>query len=405
MRVLIVCRSFPHHRPGGMEWHAHDVAEGLMAEGVTVDVITTPLPRRPALAPLRVNGRVLELGGTPGAYDMRFLWDFARRAGRFVREVRPDVVHAQGMAGMLADPVLGRKVPVVTTVHGTLWSETVPGPGHLRRYWKRYLLAPLWKRFVRSWARLIVDSRFTARELRHETKSRVRPLAVVPLGFDLGRFPLLPRAEARSEWGIAEGVPLIAAAGRVEEAKGFGDLVAAFCERRVAGGQLSAGRGEEREARGANNEGRPAEPVLTIAGEGTLLPVLQRAAADAVREGRIRFAGRVPAERLASLLRAADLFVNLDRGAPAFGLANAEALCMGTPVLTTDAGAHREVVRSGEDGTLVPRGSPHAVAEALGGWLARLPEPDAVREERARAARERFSRERMVRRLMSAYGR
>lgn len=385
MRVLIICRSFPHHRTGGMEWHAHDIVEGLAEAGVTVDVITTPLPRQPALAPLRPNGRLLELGGTPGAYDMRFLWDFARRARGFVRETRPDVVHAQGMAGMLAARVLGRALPVVTTIHGTLWSETVPGPGRLRRHWKRHLLAPLWKRFIRSGSPLIVDSEFTAGELRRETGGPASPPAVVPLGFDLRRFPLTPRAEARREWDVPDDSILVAAAGRVEHAKGFGDLVAAFTSL---------------PAHGPRN--RPA--LLTIAGEGSLLPTLRRTVETGGAAGRVRFAGRVPSERLASLLRAADLFVNLDRGAPAFGLANAEALCMGTPVLTTDAGAHREVVRDGQDGTLVPRATPQAAAEALGAWLTRLPEADSARDDRASAARHRFSREQMLGRLVEVYG-
>ncbi len=59
-------------------------------------------------------------------------------------------------------------------------------------------------------------------------------------------------------------------------------------------------------------------------------------------EGRVHFAGYVPDESLPSLFAAAELFVmpSLDEG---FGIPALEAMAYGAPVLSSDAGALREV--------------------------------------------------------------
>lgn len=99
--------------------------------------------------------------------------------------------------------------------------------------------------------------------------------------------------------------------------------------------------------------------------------------AAAVRErarGAARFLGNVPAGELATLRRDAALAIVPSRGAETFGLAAAEAMAAGVPVVASRAGALAELVA--ESG-LVPPGDAAALAEAIG---RRYGDADAGRE-------------------------
>ncbi|MCC5877382.1 MAG: glycosyltransferase family 4 protein [Candidatus Sumerlaeia bacterium] len=410
MHLLLVSRSFPHHRPGGMEWHVQDLAAGLMEAGHTVSVLTTPLPEKPALAPLKVNGEILFAGERPGLYDKRFFWDLLRPAMKErINALGPDVIHCQGFAGIPAWKGLGNQFPVVTTIHGTLWSETALRHGgvlpqargdRMRLHWRfkhRHLFEPFWRWFLSTKPRrrppfLVVDSRFSLRELSREARwprgSRP-PLAIVPRGFDLTRFPMIDRDEAARAWGKSPGSIWLVGVGRLEKLKAFDILMEVFL--RVADEFPSL--------------------ELVIAGTGTewkSLAAYRRTLPPALR-ARVHLPGSVPGHvestdqrDLPSLLAAADIFLNADQGSPAFGLANAEALTMGTPVLASANGAHGEVVRNTGDGILV-KGGIEEWTEVLRDQLVMLPEAEPSRARRAERARKRYSRERMVERMVAVY--
>jgi glycosyltransferase involved in cell wall biosynthesis len=96
---------------------------------------------------------------------------------------------------------------------------------------------------------------------------------------------------------------------------------------------------------------------------------------------RVTIADAVPRERLADLYAAADLFV-LPSRYEGFGMAFAEAIAHGLPVIGTTAGAIPETVPAGA-GVLVPPGDAAALAAALR-WLITH---SAEREELAAGAR------------------
>jgi glycosyltransferase involved in cell wall biosynthesis len=101
-------------------------------------------------------------------------------------------------------------------------------------------------------------------------------------------------------------------------------------------------------------------------------------------------------------IAAADVFV-LASVAEAFGLVLAEALYLGTPVVTTRVGGIPEIVDDGRDGVLVPPSDAGALASALTS-LARSPE---LRRSLSGAGRakvlERFRFDRMVAQYESVY--
>jgi glycosyltransferase involved in cell wall biosynthesis len=124
---------------------------------------------------------------------------------------------------------------------------------------------------------------------------------------------------------------------------------------------------------------------LTIAGDcGRDIPTVARLEADIERHRlgpRIVIENAVSDERLAALYAAADLFV-LASHYEGFGMAYAEAIAHGLPVVGTTGGAVPDTV-SASAGVLVPPGD----APALAATLRRLVEDAAERERLAAGAR------------------
>jgi glycosyltransferase involved in cell wall biosynthesis len=89
---------------------------------------------------------------------------------------------------------------------------------------------------------------------------------------------------------------------------------------------------------------------LVVAGGGSQRAALERRAAAAPN---IRFLGVLEPEALSHWLRGARASIHVSRAEP-FGLAIAESLAAGIPVLTSDEGAARELVRDGVEGEVLP---------------------------------------------------
>ncbi|HXG62895.1 MAG TPA: GT4 family glycosyltransferase PelF, partial [Planctomycetota bacterium] len=289
----------------------------------------------------------------------------ARLAALFRRR-RPDVVHAHTYkAGMLAG-VAARwaGVPaVIVSPHGHIFAPGARIPGVPAGGWKLRFLR--WATSAaQAWAHRVTALSETDRSqqiaLGLGAASRY---VVVPNGIDVERYAA-PRPR------LFAGRPVVGAVGRFSPEKGQGVLLEAFARARAA---LPAAR-------------------LVLVGYGEAEGELREAAARAGLGETVVFAGeRDSAEVLSSF----DVFVQ-----PSLyesqGLAILEAMAAGCPVIATDVGGVRDVVRDGETGVLVPAGDPAALAAAIVG-LAGAPERADALAARARAwVRERFSVERMV---------
>jgi glycosyltransferase involved in cell wall biosynthesis len=101
--------------------------------------------------------------------------------------------------------------------------------------------------------------------------------------------------------------------------------------------------------------------------------------------GRVETIGAIPSAQLAELYAKADLFVLASRF-EGYGMAYAEALCHGLPVIGTTAGAIPDTIPRGA-GLLVPPDDPAALAVALRGVIVDTEQRRRLSEAALAAAR------------------
>lgn len=182
-----------------------------------------------------------------------------------------------------------------------------------------------------------------------------RKLVAIPYFLDPARFreDYEPQ-RLRDLWGVPAGVPLLGFVARMTPEKGHLCLLRALA--RVA-------------------ERHPDFRAVLV-GKGPMRSRLEALTRSLGLEDHVSFVGYV--EDALEACSAFDLLVHPSLGetmAPAL----MEAIHLGKPVVATDVGAHRELVRQGENGLLVPPGDHRALADAI---LQMLDDPDRL----ARAA-------------------
>jgi glycosyltransferase involved in cell wall biosynthesis len=148
-------------------------------------------------------------------------------------------------------------------------------------------------------------------------------------------------------------------------------------------------------------EAAASEPSLrvVIAGDGPDRARLEHLAHARGLDGRVRFAGRVPAAELADLYATcyATFYAPLDED---FGLGPYESFLSGKPVITTtDAGGPLEVVHDGSTGTVVDP-EPSAVAQAAI-WLRDHPDEAEAYGRAGNAIAGEVTWDRAIARLLS----
>lgn len=107
-------------------------------------------------------------------------------------------------------------------------------------------------------------------------------------------------------------------------------------------------------------------------------------------------------EDLPQLYCALDVFVSASH-TESFGLAIAEAMASGTPVVTTETEGAREIVQAGKTGLLVPVGDVAALSSAMIELLADNEKRSRLATNARQAVAAQFSVERMVQETEDIY--
>jgi glycosyltransferase involved in cell wall biosynthesis len=251
---------------------------------------------------------------------------------------------------------LHRDHPLLALVHHPLALESGTPPAEAEEFHRRERAA------LAHTDRVIVTSPSTARRLSADYAVAAERITVALPGSE----PRVPKREGRDRRNGRDSPLALLAVGAVVRRKGYDVLIDALA---------SLGDLPWR---------------MTIAGDRTRAPATVAALEAQVRRhdlgSRIEFAGAVDDERLAALHAEADLFV-LPSRFEGYGIAFAEAIAHGLPVIGTTAGAIPDTVPD-DAGILVPPDDAAALAQAL----RRLIGSGGERESLAAAARAAAAR-------------
>lgn len=305
---------------------------------------------------LRQAGIPLEICARRFALDVGPAW----RLWGIVRRFRPHLIHSWGwMSACAAEAVC--RLQRLPHVGGTIRRGTV---SPRRRFATRVA--------ARLGDRIIANSR-AGLEAHGVPSSRGR---VVYNGFDPTRLRAVPAARTSRD-----GPLLAVMAATVDDRKDFPSFLAA--------------------ARLLNAAGERGAWRFEVLGDGPDLPSLRLAGADLVEAGVVRFVGRVP-EVMAHYAEAG-AGVMMSTHGEGFSNSVMEYMLCGLPVVCSEGGGSRELVRDGETGFLVPAGDAAALAERLR-WLRAHPAEAAAMGEAGRALIHReHSVTRMVADMLAVY--
>jgi glycosyltransferase involved in cell wall biosynthesis len=283
-----------------------------------------------------------------------------------IRRLRPDVFHAHlhwplaAKYGVMAAATVRTPVIVATAqLHIELGRSGFVDSQH---------------RVVTSAVdRYIAVSSHVAAALEQRFSVSPAKITVIPNAVDL-RLSDAEDAGPPAGWPQSDGAPVVLILARLEPEKGIELAIEAMT--------------------------RLPDARLVVAGDGSLRTPLEELARAIGVDDRVYFLGhRADA---AALLRHSQVFVlpSLREGLP---LSVLEAMAAGVPVVATDIGGTREIVRHEQTGLLVPVDEPAALAAAIQRTLTQR-DATAGRVAAARAlVQQEYSTDVVVRRVFALY--
>ena len=343
---------------------ATELAMALAREGDEVHVISYALPFRLELVDPRLTYHEVQVPRYPLFEYPPYSLALATQIVEVARHQKLDLVHVHYAVPNAVSAVLAREIlepqelKVVTTLHGTDITLVGNDPN--------YLETTRWGIEKSDAVTAVSESlrRSTLDQLGVTNKIEVVPNFILPERYEVAR-----RGPGASRW-TKPGEKILVHVSNYRPVKRVLDVVEIF--ERVR---------REMPAR------------LLLVGDGPDRGKVERHCYECDTCDQITFLGHLPA--VEDVLAGADLFL-LPSETESFGLAALEALSCEVPVIASDVGGLPEVVRSGENGYLLPVGDVDAMSEAA---LELLTDDDKRRRFGAAGRRwavEEFSEEKVL---------
>ncbi|MBF6606041.1 MAG: glycosyltransferase [Chloroflexi bacterium] len=381
MRILHVI-PWLAPRYGGPAALVPDLCIALARRGHEVEIVTTntdgdarlpvPVGRPVPWAGAMVTFHALS---APTQYltSWSMLADLRRRIEGF------DVVHIHALYRfhdvVAAAVARHRSVPYVVQPHGSL------DPWHRarRRHAKDVYHALIEDRVIRGAAVVLCTSEREAKAIR-DLGYKV-PARIIPVGIDVDDLRAPAHAGALPCARIDRGTRVVTFLGRIAPKKGLPLLIDAFAQTAATfptAHLVIAGPDDE-------GIGRQLGALIAHSGLGD----------------RISFVGTISGAAKRALLQRSDVFV-LPSADESFGVAVAEAMAVGCPVVVSPHVAIEDIVRSSGAGMVVER-NPAAIAKAVATILADPAAASVMGEAGRKTVDERFAWPMIAARMETMY--
>jgi D-inositol-3-phosphate glycosyltransferase len=338
---------------GGMSVCIRELSSELGKLGHKVDVFTRVHdPRDPVSEPLGKNARLVHLRvGGEEAMDklvlFAYLPDFACALETFRKEhdLKYDLIFSHyWLSGVVGQEVREWwDVPNFVMFHTLAVVKNSLGVGER----EPDLRVEKEKEIARTCDRVIAATSHEKDILVNLCGANPDRIAVVPCGVNLRLFHPSDRAEARAKLGFGDERTVLFV-GRIEPLKGVDLLIKAF-----ASLPPSPTAKKRLVIIGGDGDGHKDVRKLAELSEGLGL------------NGSVTFAGSVRHDLMPSYYNAADLCV-VPSHYESFGLVALESLACGTPVVATDVGVVRDIIKQGETGFVIRGRSVSAMADRIG---------------------------------------
>jgi len=327
-----------------------EIARELGKQGHLVDAYTRVHdPKDPQIVNLGQNARLIHLraGEVEQIHKLAvysYLPDFARNLESFRKhnDLQYDLVFSHyWLSGWVGEYLQQRwHVPHITMFHTLGAVKNAIGIGEdepeVRIETERDV--------VRSCHHTIATTEKEKGELILHYGASPARISVIPCGVNLELFQPVDKEMAKQELGFGDD-KIILFVGRVEPLKGIEQLLKAIPYLQ-------------------NSQGTK---LVLIGGDENSqyeMERLQRLSRDLHIEDSVTFLGSIKQERLPSFYSAADVCV-IPSYYESFGLVTLESLACGTPVVATDVGDFKSIIRQGETGYVVMDNAPNHLAEKI----------------------------------------
>ena len=368
-RTPTVLQVLPRLVTGGVERGTIEVAQALIAAGWKAVVASAGGPMVRELERAGAIHVELPLASKNPLVMRRNV----ERLTELIRREQVDIVHARSRAPAWSAWAATRRTRrhFVTTFHNAYGTQS----------W----LKQRYNGVMARGERVIAISRFVAEHAAAVYGVPPERLRVIERGVDFTRFdPERVSAERviqlAREWRLPDGLPVVMLPGRLTRWKGHAVLIDAIARLGRHGLRcVFVGAGNERYRR----------QLVDAIARRSLDEVFQ--IADDCRD-------------MPAAYKLADVVVSASTRPEGFGRVIAEAQAMGRPVIATDHGGAREILREDETGWLVPPGDAQALAEAIGRALDLPQSKRLTLAERAMAhMRAHFTTKAMTDRTLAVY--
>ncbi|MFC1873015.1 glycosyltransferase [Chloroflexota bacterium] len=350
---------------GGMSVYIRELARELGAIGHLVDIYTRVHdPADPVIISLGNNVRLIHLKAGPEKAIHKIavykdVPEFVANIRQYVRDtgLAYDVILGHYWISLIAAEMLKSEltVPTIATFHtlGFMKNRLAVGRQEPDLRLKAEIKA------MRGATRIIATTQREKHEICRVSGIEPEKVGVVPCGINSRLFNIQSQLQARHKLGL-NGKKIVLFVGRLDSVKGIGQLVQAkkYLQQNDAR-LIIVGGGEN-----SHREHNELTTMARVAGV----------------DETVGFAGTVAQTELPVYYNAADVCV-MPSYYESYGLVALESLSCGTPVVATDVGELKGIIRGWPSGYIMADNRPETIAGNIDRVLLKSPLDYKTREE------------------------
>ena len=294
-------------------------------------------------------------------------------ARKLISRYNPDIIHAHWLIpqGIIAAMLKKETAKLIVTVHG---SDLFP--------LKNALFSKMQKFVLRNCNICTVSSEATKNELLKRFPEFKDKVIVLSMGIDTNLFA---HTNSKSGFSKYKNKKIMLFVGRLNEQKGIQYLIRAMPIIR----------------KNIKNA------LLLVIGEGGYKSDMQKLAASLDISDSVEFLGAIPHKELSNYYNLADAFVlpsvTSKIGTEGLGLVLLEAMSCGTPVVGTETGGIRYIIKNNENGLLARERDEHDLADKIIRAVSDLKLRQKLSKNGTRFAKENYSWDIIVKKFDALY--